>query len=279
MEKVYGVIGSPIAHSMSPEMHNDLFSFYQMNARYHAFHVKPENLADAIKGFRAIGISGFNVTIPHKIEIIDLLDEVCEIAANIGAVNTVVNEDGKLVGYNTDGLGFVTSLRKKVDHLENSRVLIIGAGGAARGIYITLAAEGVKNIDITNRTHEKAEELISTCKFSAVSNSLSIEQAEKDLANYDIIVNTTSIGMHPEIDAIPINLTYLSPNAVVSDIIYNPLKTKLLREAEQKRATIDNGVGMFVYQGALAFEKWTGIFPDTTRMEAIVMKKLGGTIC
>ncbi|WP_078545506.1 shikimate dehydrogenase [Litchfieldia alkalitelluris] len=277
MEKVYGVIGCPIAHSMSPEMHNDLFDFYQLQSRYHAFHIEPEKLSDAIKGFKAIGVSGFNVTVPHKIAILDLLDEVEAVALNIGAVNTVVNEEGRLVGYNTDGQGYIHSIKQKMNQsLEQSRVLLIGAGGAARAIYITLASIGVLNVDIVNRTKEKAVELIGSCQYKNSSTALTIKEVEQALGQYDLIINTTSIGMHPHVEESPISLENLSENTVVSDIIYNPLKTKLLKDAEQKGATIDNGIGMFVNQGALAFEKWTGIFPDTTRMETVVKKKLGG---
>ncbi|MFC4320856.1 shikimate dehydrogenase [Litchfieldia salsa] len=278
MEKIYGVIGSPIAHSMSPEMHNDLFQYYKLNARYHAFHVEQENLKDAIKGFKAIGISGFNVTIPHKVAILELLDEVEEVAANIGAVNTVVNDKGKLVGYNTDGQGFITSIKTKVKkELADCRVLLIGAGGAARAIFISLASVGVSNIDIVNRTAKKAEEIITSCNYTTVSSFYTLSEAKYDLEKYDIIINTTSIGMHPNIDETPISITQLSKESVVSDIIYNPLKTSFLKEAEKKGAIIDNGIGMFVFQGALAFEKWTGIFPDPLRMEKVVRTRLGGT--
>ncbi|MBD8069226.1 shikimate dehydrogenase [Bacillus sp. PS06] len=278
MEKIYGVIGDPIAHSMSPDMHNDLFQFYNLHARYHAFHVKQEHLRDAIKGFKAIGLSGFNVTIPHKVAILEMLDEVEEVAANIGAVNTVVNENGKLVGYNTDGQGYITSLMTKIKkELKECQVLIIGAGGAARGIYISLAAAGVKTIDIVNRTAENADKIIASCRYKTSSSYYEISGNEYDLTKYDIIINTTSIGMHPNIDQTPIPIEQDLSGTVVSDIIYNPLETSFLKDAQRNGAIIDNGIGMFVYQGALAFEKWTGIFPDPARMERVVRTRLGGT--
>ncbi|MCH1625011.1 shikimate dehydrogenase [Fredinandcohnia quinoae] len=278
MEKIYGVIGSPISHSMSPQMHNDLFNFYNIHARYHAFHVEKGNVKKAIEGIRALEISGCNITIPHKIEVMEYLDEIEAVAANIGAVNTVVNQDGKLIGYNTDGNGFIRSLHTVIEQsaLQHANVLIIGAGGAARAIFISLAASGVKNIDIANRTIEKAEMIISDCQYEVNSVALSMKDAEMNLGKYRVMINTTSIGMSPKVDELPISLQHLSPQSIVSDIIYNPLQTKILIDAREKGAITQNGIGMFVNQGALAFEKWTGIFPDTNRMETTVTNILGG---
>ncbi|MCA1031830.1 shikimate dehydrogenase [Bacillus timonensis] len=279
--KIFGVIGDPIEHSMSPAMHNDLFQYYQVDAIYHKFRVEKDQLKEAIDGIRGLKISGVNVTIPHKVNIIPYLDDIEEIAREIGAVNTVVNNKGKLVGYNTDGLGFIEALKPLIKlPLSQSKILLIGAGGAARAIYFTLAYTGVKDIDICNRTKETADYLIQHCKYNANSNSLSIPEAENCLEKYDIIINTTSVGMHPNIDKSPLSLKNIKLDTLVSDIIYNPLLSTFLKDAKNKGATVQNGVGMFVYQGALAFEKWTGISPDTKRMENIVLDKLGGnTIC
>ncbi|WP_077618880.1 shikimate dehydrogenase [Bacillus sinesaloumensis] len=281
MEKVYGVIGSPISHSMSPVMLNDIFEHYKLNARYHAFHVRPGEVKAAIEGVRALGLSGINVTIPHKVEVIPYLDEVEEVAANIGAVNTIVNENGKLIGYNTDGNGFIRSLNRVIsnEELRSANVLLIGAGGAARGIFISLAAMGVKKIDIVNRTVERATAIIDDCKFDVDSHALSTEEASIHLGKYQVIVNTTSVGMHPNVEDMPLSVENIASKAIVSDIIYNPFETKLLHEAAKHGAIIQNGIGMFVYQGALAFEKWTGIFPDTNRMEKLVTRLLGGKTC
>lgn len=281
MEKVYGVIGNPISHSMSPAMLNDTFEQYKLDARYHAFHVKTGQVKAAIEGIRALGVSGINVTIPHKVEVIEYLDEIEEVAANIGAVNTIVNENGKLVGYNTDGNGFIRSLNRVIsnEELRSSNVLIVGAGGAARGIFISLAAMGVRKIDIVNRTIERAEAIIDDCKFDVDSHPLSFKEAESDLRKYKVIVNTTSVGMHPIVNEMPLSVENIAPKTIVSDIIYNPFETKLLHEAAKRGAITQNGIGMFVYQGALAFEKWTGIFPDTDRMERLVTKVLGGKTC
>lgn len=279
MKELYAVIGDPIAQSMSPAMHNDLFQLYKINAHYHALRVESVNLADAVKGLKAVGISGFNVTIPHKVAIIPLLDEVDPLAKSIGAVNTVKNENGRLIGYNTDGSGYLKGLYADLPSPGNKKTLIIGAGGAARAIYFTMAHEGVKSIDIANRTPEKAETLRLECPYEVETEVLSLNQAEENLGDYDLIIQTTLIGMAPALELEPLKLHNLKSDAFVSDIIYNPLQTTFLRHAAKKGAKIQNGLNMFVYQGALAFEKWTGIFPDVERMKQTVMKQLGGRIC
>jgi shikimate dehydrogenase len=279
MKKLFGVIGDPIAHSMSPAMHNDLFELYGIDAAYHPFHVSKEHLEAAVKGLKALGASGFNVTIPHKTAIMPLLDNIDPLAQAIGAVNTVKNEDGKLIGYNTDGPGYVKGLKAQVQDLESRAVLIIGAGGAARAIYFSMAQAGVKTVDIFNRTREKAEELVKACPYEVLTRVVDREEAEKNLMDYQLIIQTTSIGMLPNTDSKPLSPYNVSDKAFVSDIIYNPLQTAFLKEASQKGASIQNGIEMFVYQGALAFEKWTGIFPDTERMKANVLRHLGGSTC
>ncbi|RFU65785.1 shikimate dehydrogenase [Peribacillus glennii] len=277
MKKIYGVMGDPVEHSMSPEIHNDAFTNHNINACYHHFQVRRAGLADAVRGMKAIGVSGFNVTIPHKEAIIPLLDEIDEIALAIGAVNTVVNREGKLIGYNTDGNGFLQALTDQYKSpLAGKKILLIGAGGAARGIYFSLVKEGAPNVDIANRTREKAEKLVVDCPYPKNSRALSITEAEQGLGDYDVIIHTTSVGMSPHIDASPIDISNIKKGAFVSDIIYNPLETKFLAEAKSSGADIQNGVGMFAYQAALAFEIWTGIFPDAVRMKEIVLKKLGG---
>ncbi|MBU8879468.1 shikimate dehydrogenase [Bacillus sp. FJAT-29790] len=276
MKKLFAVLGDPIAQSMSPTMHNELFQTYGIDAHYQALHVKKEDLGDAIRGLKAIGIAGFNITVPHKQAVIPLLDRLDPLAKAIGAVNTVVNENGELVGYNTDGSGFVKGLLAHLPTLNDKNVLIIGAGGAARALYFTLARLEVKRLDICNRTVKKAEAITMECPYQVTTEVMDISEAEDNLANYDLIIQTTSIGMLPDIQKSPISLRNLKPNAFVSDIIYNPLETKILQEAKNKGAKIQNGLEMFVYQGALAFDKWTGIFPDPERMKANVLTQLGG---
>lgn len=276
MKKIFGVIGDPIAHSMSPLMHNDLFQNYSIDAHYFPFHVKKEELRNAVCGMKTLGVSGFNITVPHKVAIIPLLDQIDSLASAIGAVNTVVNVDGQLIGYNTDGSGYVKGLADHVTNLKDQKVLIIGAGGAARALYFSLAKAGVIRLDICNRTIENAAKLIKECPYHVDSNAIEKEEAERVLGEYDVIIQTTSIGMEPNIEDFPLKLDNLRAGAFVSDIIYNPLETALLREAKKKNANIQNGIDMFVFQGALAFELWTGIFPDTDRMKRIVEQKLGG---
>jgi shikimate dehydrogenase len=205
---------------------------------------------------------------------------VDELALAIGAVNTVVNKNGRFIGYNTDGKGFFKSLCDEISgDIKAKKTLVIGAGGAARAIYFTLVKEGVKQVDIANRTKERAAQLVSDCPYDKVSKALSIIEAEESLSQYDLIIQTTSSGMSPELDHSPLKVDQLKTGAIVSDIIYNPLQTKLLLEAREKGAETQNGLGMFINQAALAFEIWTGVMPDTARMTEIVLNKLGGNTC
>ncbi|WP_251554770.1 shikimate dehydrogenase [Neobacillus muris] len=279
MKRLFAVIGDPIGHSMSPVMHNDLFAFYQIDAYYLPFQVKPDDLEAAVKGLRALGAGGFNVTVPHKQRIIPYLDEVDELAQAIGAVNTVVSDGGKLIGYNTDGPGFLTGLASCLPTVKGKKILIIGAGGAARAIYFTLAKEQPLAIDIANRSVDKAGSLIEDCPYIADSNAYSLGEADTLIHEYDLIVQTTSIGMAPKIAEQPLNVTALKAGAAVCDIIYNPLETKFLHQAKTNGAAIQNGIDMFVFQGALAFEKWVNIMPDVDRMRENVLKQLGGASC
>ena len=282
MNKLYGLLGHPVGHSMSPLMHNDAFKQLGMNGYYHAFDVPEDKLKEAVDALRLFNISGFNVTIPHKVTIMEFLDEIDEEALMIGAVNTVVNIEGRLIGYNTDGRGYLTSLLTKLNKpLKDSNVLVIGAGGAARGIVTVLANDGVSLLTIANRTIEKADEIKNHyLKYREANiNVLPLEEAQLNLAKYDIVINTTSIGMSPRVDEVPISIDHIKQTAVLSDLIYNPIETKLLQLGNKKGIITHNGVGMFVEQGALAFLKWTGKQPDTERMTKIVMQQLGGSTC
>ncbi|WP_088102550.1 shikimate dehydrogenase [Halalkalibacter urbisdiaboli] len=277
MEKLFGLFGHPVQHSMSPMMHNDAFAQLGINASYRLFNVEPKFLKDAVSGIRGLNIAGCNVTIPHKVSVMDYLDEIDEEAKTIGAVNTIVNDDGKLIGYNTDGRGYFESLLSVLSRpLEQHKVLVIGAGGAARAIVTVLAKEKAEEIVIANRTVEKAEELANVIEGVKAT---SIKNAEQTLDAFDIVINTTSVGMSPNIEEIPLSLEKLRQDSVVSDLIYNPINTRLLQEAAQKGANTLNGVGMFVNQGALSFEYWTGQKPNRERMAQLVYEKLGGKSC
>lgn len=282
MSKLYGLLGHPVGHSMSPLMHNDALQHLGINGFYQAFDVTENKLKEAVEAFRLLNISGFNVTIPHKVAIMEYLDEIDEEAMMIGAVNTVVNMEGRLIGYNTDGRGYLTSLLKVLTMpLQACHVLVIGAGGASRAVVTAIVNEGVERLTITNRTVEKAVEIKDNyLKFKQGNiNVISLKDAEKTLGDYDIIINTTSIGMSPRVEDVPINIGLVKKTAVVSDLIYNPLQTRFLKVAEEKNVITHNGLGMFVEQGALSFQKWTGLNPDTSRMTNIVLKQLGGKLC
>lgn len=258
---VMAVIGDPIRHSKSPLMHNAALAASEYDGVYTAFHVLPQQLGEAIAGMRALGIRGMNVTIPHKEHVIAYLDQIDDHARMIGAVNTIVNDNGTLIGYNTDGPGYVRSLIEETGiDLTEARVLLIGAGGAARGLAYALLHGGAKQLIIANRTKERAEriaeELRSIGKIEATTLIEGLPQVMPD--QVDVIINTTSLGMHPKVEEMPVQASYLKPHMIVSDIIYNPLETQLLAAARAIGARTHSGLGMFVYQGAIAFELWTG---------------------
>ena len=275
MKKVFGLLGHPIEHSMSPVMHKTAYEQSNMNATYVAFDVAPENLENAVNGIRALNIQGCNVTIPHKVEVMKYLDEIDEEARQIGAVNTISNENGHLKGYNTDGRGYIQSLLNVVADFSGKTILIIGAGGAARAVVAALLTHQPLQIVIANRTLEKADTLAQLFQSNTTTVIAStIANAAAKLEQYSIVINTTSVGMSPHVEDMPISLERLSPNAVVSDLIYNPLETRLLKEAKKRNAQVLNGVGMFVHQGALSIEHWTGVYPDPVPMRKTVLTQL-----
>ncbi|MCG7407902.1 shikimate dehydrogenase [Paenibacillus sp. ACRRX] len=258
---VLAVIGDPIRHSKSPVMHNAALQARGWDGIYTAFHVAPERLAEAIHGIRALGIRGINVTIPHKERVMAYLDEVHESARMIGAVNTIVNDNNRLIGYNTDGLGYVRSLKEEtaVD-LSECSVLIVGAGGAARGLAYALLREGCGKLLVANRTLDRAEKIAQEMSSLGAMECVGIQDGipAVEPERVDVVINTTSVGMHPHIGESPIAEQWLKSHMIVSDIIYNPLETKLLQAAKAAGAKTHGGLGMFVYQGAIAFELWTG---------------------
>ncbi|WP_054949124.1 shikimate dehydrogenase [Numidum massiliense] len=257
--QLLAVIGHPIAHSKSPQMHQAALNAQQLPLTYLAFDVWPEELQEAVSGLRALRVRGWNVTIPHKVAIIPFLDAIDEDAREIGAVNTVVNDGGRLIGYNTDGAGYLASLREETGiTLREQRVLILGAGGAARAIAYVLARAGVPHIVVANRTASRARELASFVAQWTETSALALEEVAACTSDRTLIVNTTSVGMAPHTDATPLDPRLIPAGSVVSDLIYNPAKTLLLQEAEKRGCTIHNGLGMFIRQGALAYEKWTG---------------------
>ncbi len=263
--KIIGIVGHPLKHSFSPLMHNLAFELAELNYIYLPFDVPASLLKDSLKGIVALGIKGFNVTLPLKEKIIPLLKDVSEEASIIGAVNTVLNDDGVLRGFNTDVIGVIESLNPYKDHLQNSCVSIIGAGGAARSvIYALIRYFKVSRINIINRTEQIAESLKEYFSSKMLFNKIKAyhlvpPDVVKVLQDSNLIVNTSSIGMLPDIDdsATTIPESFVK-DQIVFDVVYTPVKTKFLRIAEQQGAIVITGLKMFVEQGAHSFELWTG---------------------
>jgi len=263
-KKLVGILGYPLSHSLSPVMQNMAFKYYNLNNVYVPIEVKPEDLEIIVKAIRGMNFIGFNVTVPHKIEVVKYLDEMDKLAELIGAVNTVVVKDGNLKGYNTDGIGFLKSFQENTNEsIEGKRVFILGAGGASRAVSMTLAMNKAEKVYICNRTYEKAERLsqdINT-KIGNVSAAVPMEYEKMKEAIYDsdVFINTTTVGMHPNVDESPIDRSLLHENLILCDIVYNPRKTKLLEEAEELGCKTVPGLSMLVYQGAESFRLWTGM--------------------
>ena len=275
--KVCGIIADPIGHSVSPAMHNAAFKKMGIDYVYIPFRVKGGELGQAIAGMRALNIRGLNVTIPHKVAVIPLLNEVDNLAQRIGAVNTIVNDDGVLKGYNTDAAGFLQVLLEREVESRGKKVVILGAGGASRAISLALVERG-SNLIILNRTVEKAKEqaerISRLCHREIQALKLDRENLAEALKNTDILVNTTSVGMSPNIGETPVTADLIKPPVIVCDIVYNPLKTRLLREAEAAGAQAISGIDMLAWQGALAFEKWTGLKAPVEVMKEAAIKAL-----
>lgn len=273
MKNWFAVIGDPIKHSKSPEMHEFWYNELAIQASYVPIHVTKDNLQQAVTALKLLGVSGFNVTIPHKETIIPMLDEVDSLAAKMGAVNTVVRlPDGRLKGYNTDGEGFVKSLEAVIgDTKRTESVLIIGAGGAARGIAFALVAKGYTNITIANRTVEKAQIIVEEL---GLGHAIGLSDAEHSLQNFSIFIQTTPAGLNSDEFALPFSMKKFPKQAVAADIVYNPLMTPFLQAAEKNGATIINGLGMFVHQGAIAFEYWLDVYPPIEKITNHLIKQL-----
>jgi shikimate dehydrogenase len=270
---MHGVFGDPVKHSKSPAMHNRAFRELGLNAAYAAFHVTPDRLKAAVEGIRALGFRGVNVTIPHKLDVMNYLDGIEESAQAIGAVNTIVNDNGKLTGYNTDGIGYVRSLKEEAGFdVKGKKVLMLGAGGAARGVAYALAKEGAAAVYIANRTEAKAVELADMIGSMTVSAGISYGQLKEVQDQVDLVVHNTSVGMHPNVDEVLIDTSWFHEGLTVSDLIYNPPVTRLLREAQARGAKTHGGLGMFIYQGVYAFEYWTSLPAPVDAMREAVLE-------
>jgi shikimate dehydrogenase len=261
---LFGVMGSPIGHSLSPIMHNAAFRAEGINAVYLAF--ESTDVEGCLAGMRALGTKGMSVTIPHKSTVLLLIDEVDSLAEKIGAVNTIVNQDGRLIGYNTDAVGALNALEEHIDP-AGKKCFIIGAGGAARAIGFILQDRGA-NIAIVNRSTERGEALAGAldCPFFRLNH---IGNSE-----VEIVIHTTPLGMVPNTDQCPLHESFFKEGMVVMDIVYNPLETKLLALAKKKGCITINGLGMFIQQGAEQFRLWTGRKPPLSVMAEAVKRAL-----
>lgn len=264
MTQRLGIIGYPIGHSISPIFQQAALDHLGIDATYEKWEVAPEGVGDFVAGLRAPDSLGINITVPHKQAVIPFLDEVDEWATAAGAVNTIVNRNGRLTGHNTDGPGFLRALLVETGYSPTgTRALILGAGGAARGILLALARGGVDSLVIANRTLERAETLAQLAKDNGI-RAESIPLAEDALtqaaASANLIVNCTTIGMShgPDEHGSPLSAAQIPASAIVNDLVYNPLETPLLREATAAGATTLGGLHMLVYQGVLSFQMWTG---------------------
>ncbi|MBQ2831245.1 shikimate dehydrogenase [Methanobrevibacter sp.] len=273
---IVGLIGHPVEHSFSPPMHNAAFDALNMDYAYVAFDVDPLNLKSAIEGAKALDIKGLNVTIPHKIEVMQCLDELDEVAGLIGAVNTI--DIKNLKGYNTDGIGAIRAI-EEVSSIKNKDVVVAGAGGASRAISFYLAKFKANSITILNRNVDKAENLASDILDSNLiseARSDSISEINKYLNDSDILVDTTPVGMHPHINDEPIaTADNMHEDLVVFDAVYNPNETVLLSEAIKANAKPVYGIKMLLYQGAESFKIWTGRDAPIDVMEKALNEFLG----
>lgn len=272
-----GLIGNPVEHSISPQMHNTMCEIMGIDSVYMPFHVKAGQLGAVVSAFRGLNISGFNVTIPYKTDIIEFLDEISNEAKIIGAVNTVHVSNGRLIGYNTDGQGFISSLGLQGVEIKGKDIVVIGAGGATRAIAYKMAKAEAKKMTILNRSIEKAKiicELIQANSLTeAVFNELRPNNISKYTKDADIIINSTPIGMYPKTNEMPVdNDDMFRNNPCVVDLIYNPIKTEFLKKAEKNGCMTINGLGMLIYQGIRAFEIWNNIQIEENVASVLISK-------
>ena len=275
--KIIGLIGENVENSLSPLFHNQIILKHSLHFCYLPFQVAETDLGEAIQGIRALNIRGVNITFPYKEKVIEFLDELEESARRIGAVNTIVNNKGNLSGYNTDVIGFKKSLQDKGKFvIKEKKAVILGAGGAARGVIYTLLEEGIEEISIFNRTLEKAEKIKQDFSPFFPQSSINIFSFEQDnikdkIKEANLLVNATSIGMASQIDNTPLpDENLFHPNLLVYDLIYHPAKTLFLKQAERAGAKIINGVPMLVYQGIESLYLWTGFKPEGKEVLEII---------
>lgn len=266
--KITGIFGYPIEHTLSPLMHNTAFKDLELDNCYVPFLVRPDNLMYAVQAIKALNMLGVNITVPHKENVLPLLDKIDKEAAFIGAVNTITNVDGKLTGYNTDGRGFMSSLDEEGVSVEGKEVLIVGTGGACRAISYYLSEKASK-LSLFDIDRPKAEKLAND--LSEIRDNIHLVDKIEDAGKPDIIINATPLGMKPD-DPLPIDPELITSGMVVYDLVYKT--TTLLKEADSKGAKTINGSGMLLWQGVLAFELWTGVMPPVNLMRNILLSNI-----
>ena len=275
--KVCGVIGDPIGHTLSPVIHNAAFNHLKLDFVFLAFEVKADDLEFAINGMQGLGIRGLNVTMPHKIAITRYLDEADSTVKFLGSANTILNDDGKLSGFNTDGVGALQALRENGVNPTGKNVVLLGAGGAAKAIAYSLSKEA-ETLYILNRTPEKAAVLADALNRMSsnkvVGNLLSPSTIQASLQNADVLINTTSVGMYPAVGNSLVAPQWLKPNLTVMDAVYNPVETKLAKDAKAAGAKVISGIEMLIYQGAASFNIWTGHTAPVEVMQTAALNKI-----
>ncbi|MBI5191553.1 MAG: shikimate dehydrogenase [Nitrospirae bacterium] len=270
--KLVAIFGDPVEHTKSPAMHNAAFEALDMDNAYVPFHIRPEGLGAAVNGLRALGFAGSNITVPHKERVMEFLDSVDPEAKKMGAVNTIVNRDGRLTGYNTDGRGFVMSLKLDAGFdPDKKRVFVCGAGGASRGIGTALAMAGARRVYFYDIDEARRDRLVMDVNSGAGREAARPSILDPDfIRGADLVVNATPLGMH-ESDPLPMPKESFRPGQVVYDIVYNPARTKTIEAAETAGARTANGLGMLLYQGVLAFEHWFAKTPPVDVMRAALL--------
>lgn len=275
--RVCAVIGSPVEHSLSPVLHNAAFREKGLNICYVAFRV--HDLAAAMAGVRGLNILGLSVTIPHKVAVLEYLDEIEETAGRIGSVNTVLHRDGRLIGYNSDGMGAVRALREAKVPLAGEKITLLGSGGAARAIAFTLGREAaLREIALlgieVDECRRLAEDLERALPFAVRWDRLQPEALRRHVPESAGVIHCTPVGMTPHVGQSVLDRASLRPEQFVFDIVYNPLRTRLLREAESAGCRAIPGVEMFIHQAVFQFELWTGQSAPVERMRRVVMEAL-----
>ncbi|EDL60949.1 shikimate dehydrogenase [Gimesia maris] len=271
------VFGQPVAENPTQCMIEAAYKACGLEWRYLTIEVAPENLESAVEGLRAMGFRGANLTIPHKVEVIQYLDGISDAAAMMGAVNCIVRQGDHLLGDNTDGKGFVQSLKEVTDP-QGKKIVMFGAGGAARAIGVETALAGAAEITIVNRSAERGEALVRLLnEKTEVRTRFELWDGNYTLADdVDVVINATSIGLYPDVDAVfPLDFSSLKSNMIVSDVIPNPPETHLLREAAKIGCPTLDGLGMLVNQGVIGFQLWTGVDPDPKVMRAALEEVFG----